>query len=134
MSLDYVEHEKQYRRQIDDTAKRYRQHNLILNTKKTKELIFYLRKSKHYCIPVTVNNENVEQVKTFKYLGIILSSDITWHDNVAAVTNKAHKRLFFMRKLKQANVDVTILRMFYKGCVVCYDLLHIIVLLSITLF
>ena len=34
---------------------------------------------------------------------------MSWHDNVAAVTNKANESLFFMRKLKQANVDVTII-------------------------
>ena len=114
-----MEHEKQYRRQIDDTTKWCKQHNLILNTKKTKELIYDLRKSEHNLIPVNVNNENVEQEKTFKYLGVILSSDMSWHDNVAVavVTNKAHKRLFFMRKLKQANVDVTILEMFYNSVV-----------------
>ena len=54
---DDLEHEKQYRRQIDDTVKWCKNNNLILNTKKTKELIYDLRKSKHNPIPVTVNNE-----------------------------------------------------------------------------
>ena len=108
---------------------------LILNTKKTKELIYDLRKSKHNLIPVNLNDENVEQVKTFKYLGDFHSSDMTWHDNVTPIINKAHKRLFFHVEIKASKCGCyNIENVLQQCCVICYDLLYIIVPWSITIF
>ena len=114
---DPLKDEASYRQQIEDTAKWCRDHNLLLNTKKTKELVYDIRRKKpvHDC--VMVNNNPVEQVATFRYLGVLLSNDMTWNDHISAITSKAHKRLFFLRKLKQAGVSANILEMFYKSVV-----------------
>ena len=106
-----------YRKQIADTVQWCRDHNLILNTKKTKELIYDVQRNKPEYTPVQVNNESVTQVKTFKYLGVLLSDDMTWSDHVGTITSKANKRLFFLRKLNQAGVDKSIMEMFYNRVV-----------------
>ena len=64
-----------------------------------------------------VNNKPVEQVATFRYLGVLLSNDMTWNDHISAITSKDHKRVFFLRKLKQAGVSANILEMLYKSVV-----------------
>ena len=64
-----------------------------------------------------MNNESVTQVKTFKYLGVLLSDDMTWRVHVGSITSKANKRLFFLRKLNQAGVDKSIMEMFYNSVV-----------------
>ena len=114
---DPAKDELLYRRQIADTAQWCRDHNLILNTKKTKELIYDVQRNKPEYTPVQVNNESVTQVKTFKYLGVLLSDDMTWSDHVGSITSEANKRLFFLRKLNQAGVDKSIMEMFYNSVV-----------------
>ena len=85
---DPAKDELLYRRQIADTVQWCRDHNLILNTKKTKELIYDVQRNKPECTPVQVNNESVTQVKTFKYLGVLLSDDMTRCDHVGSITSK----------------------------------------------
>ena len=34
-----------------------------------------------------------------------MSDDMTWSDHFGSINSKAHKRLFFLRKLNQAGVD-----------------------------
>ena len=42
---------------------------------KTKELVFDFRKKKTLLVPLTVAGEVVDEVKTFKCLGTIISCD-----------------------------------------------------------
>ena len=76
-----------------------------------------MRRNKPEYSPVLLNGEPVEIVTTFRYLGIVLSNDMTWTEHVLHVTKKAHNRLFFLRNLKQAGVDSSILVLFYKSVV-----------------
>jgi len=51
-----------------------------------------------------ISEETIEQVASFKLLGITVTDSLRWGDHVAAVTAKASKRLWFLKKLKQAGV------------------------------
>ena len=42
--------------------------------------IYDVQRSKPEYTPVQVNNESVTQVKNFKYLGVLMSDDMTWSD------------------------------------------------------
>ncbi len=75
-----------YRSEIEGVVRWCEEHNLMLNVKKTKEMIFDPRLvGKHS--PILVNQEEVEQVTTNKYLGIC-SGVIMWivfvHELVSA--------------------------------------------------
>jgi hypothetical protein len=93
-------------------------HCLLLNVRKTKEMI--LDFGTKYKAPrdcVTINNENVEIVKCYKYLGSIVDENLKWSENVHLVSSKASKRLWFLRKLRQCNVNNTILKLFYESTI-----------------
>ena len=45
----------------------------------------------------------------FKYLGVLMSDDMTWSDHFGSINSKANKCLFFLRKLNQAGVDKSIM-------------------------
>lgn len=54
---------------IDSLVEWCEKNSLIINAKKTKEVIFGLPENS-YSTSVTINNTNIEQVVSYKYLGI----------------------------------------------------------------
>ena len=54
---------------------------LELNTKKTKEIILYFRKKKQTPQPLVLQNENVERVTYYKYLGVTIIEKLDWSKN-----------------------------------------------------
>ncbi len=77
------------------------ENNLVLNTKKTKELIVDFRKSKADPLPIIINGDYVERVRSFTFLGIYLSDSLSWSTNTTAAVKKAQQRLHFLRVLKK---------------------------------
>ncbi len=43
----------------------------------------------------------VEQVNSFKFLGVHITEELTWSAHTDAVLKKAHQRLFFLRRLRK---------------------------------
>ena len=82
---------------------------LLLNTDKTKELIFDFRTNPTNIIPVVINGNVIEQVHTYKYLGVVIDDKLKWDEQASAVSKKINKLMFFLRKLNSFNVDKTIL-------------------------
>ena len=101
---------------------------LNLNVKKTKEMIIDFSTSAHDIVPVTINAEHVESVHEYKYLGNIIDDKLDGVANVKKVCKKAKQRLYFLRKLRQINVDSTIMNLFYNSviqsvvgfCIICW--------------
>ena len=45
-----------------------------------------------------LHNEALENVKSAKYLGITVASDLSWNKHIATVTSKANKALGFVKR------------------------------------
>ena len=45
---------------------------------------------------------NIEIVQTFKLLGVLVSSDLTWNVHIDYICAKASKRLYVLRILKRS--------------------------------
>ncbi|KAI3368718.1 hypothetical protein L3Q82_025413 [Scortum barcoo] len=70
-------------------------------TYKTKEVIVDYRRSRRTeHAPLLIHGEAVERVNNIKFLGIHITSDLTWSMNTAHLAKKAQQRLFFLRKLE----------------------------------
>ena len=41
--------------------------------------------------PISIGNQNVERVRTYKLLGVIISDDLKWNTHVEYVITKAAK-------------------------------------------
>ena len=50
----------------------------------------------------------------YKLLGVMISSSLKWDDHIDAIMTKAAKRLWFLKKLKQAGVSVDDLVHYYR--------------------
>ena len=92
-------------------------HFLLLNVKKTKELIFDFRKINNHHESIIIKNEIVEKVTNYKYLGVIFDERLDWVSNSDNLQSKVAQRLFFMRQLAGFKVDKVILNMFFEHCV-----------------
>ncbi|KAI3368038.1 hypothetical protein L3Q82_026864 [Scortum barcoo] len=62
-----------------------------------------------------IHGEAVERVNNIKFLGIHITSDLTWSMNTAHLVKKAQQRLFFLRKLKRAGLSPQLLTNFYRA-------------------
>ena len=79
---------------------------------KRKKWCLILGRRKRLClVPLTIAGEVVEEVKSFKFLGTTISSDLKWDENFSSAIKKAHQRLFFLRQLKK--FSHSILTQFY---------------------
>ncbi len=89
---------------------------LVLNVDKTK---FMLVSNRHNFLPdahVYINNNEIERVTTFKYLGVTLSDKLSWSIHINNITKQARKLLGFLyRSFYKTNPDLIFT--FYKTVV-----------------
>ena len=93
---------------------KWREENyLILNVSKTKEMIIDFRRQKRTPIPLVINNERVEIVHTYKYLGFTVDDKLNWHEHCNELIKKINKRMYFLRKLELFRLNNEVLYTFY---------------------
>ena len=88
---------------------------LHLNLKKTKCLVILI---KHHPPPppppsFTVSNTSIEQVPSFCYLGVMISSDLSWSLHISLTCSKA-KRFWGFLCRNFRNCDASCLSYLYK--------------------
>ena len=77
---------------------------LDLHVGKTKEMVIDFRRKIDRPEPVALKGDATERIENYKYLGVLLDSTLRWKENTNAVLQKAHTRLFSLRKLKSLRV------------------------------
>jgi len=91
---------------------------LTFNTSKCKTML--ISRKKCSClppIPLSVNGTILEVVPTFNYLGVLLSSDLSWSSHIQGVCNKARKILGLMCRRYYQYSDSRILCQLYLSLV-----------------
>ena len=86
------------------------------------------RRNRTVISPIVINGEPVEQVDSFKYLGVILDEKLSFTEHVTAVQKKSQQRLHVLRKLRAFYVDPLLLLRLYRSiiepvltyCNICY--------------
>ncbi len=101
--------ETAYREKVSTLTKWCQKNHLSLNIDKTKELVVDFRRQSREHTPITIDKTPVEQVNTFKFLGVHITEDLTWSAHTDAVLKKAHQRLFFLRRLRKFGTSPSIL-------------------------
>ena len=90
---------------------------LDLNVSKTKQLIVDFRTSETIDTPLLINDVAVEDVKEYKYLGTIIDNSFTFSTNIDSLYNKLRSRLYFVRQMRNLNMDSKIMELFYKSII-----------------
>ena len=106
-------HDDGYRSEIKNLSHWCKDNYLLINVKKTKEIIIDFRNRETSVKPVYVNDTAVEIVSEYKYLGTIIDDRLNWNKNTENVYKKCQQRLHFLRKLRSFDVDIKLLKLFY---------------------
>lgn len=84
-------------------------HKLIVNTDKTK--IMFIKIPDHQQYSIKYNNENLQHIEQFKYLGIIIDSQLNWKPQINQLKSKLSSIAGIFRKISSitpANIHNTI--------------------------
>ena len=92
---------------------------LTLNLKKTKSmLIGSSRKLANIpSLSLSIFDSNVDSIDSFKYLGIILSSDFIWSEHVDHVITKVNQRLGLLRRVRRHLLPFQARLLFYNSLI-----------------
>ena len=88
----------------DRIAKHVNDNNMKLNPTKCKEMLVCFQKALPDIPQITIGDDKLERVPSYKLLGVHVSNNLTWNEHVDAVTKKTTKRIYFIRLLKRAGV------------------------------
>lgn len=90
---------------------------LNLNVKKTMEMFFDFRRNKNDYSVLSIKNDLVRVVNSYKYLGVYIDDQLTFSENVQHLYKKGLQRVHHLRILNNMKIDSQILSMFYKSIV-----------------
>lgn len=106
--------ETAYRKEVEHLATWCKEHNLVLNNKKTKEVIVDFRiKGQLNHIALFIGSDKVQRVPSFKFLGLTVTEDLSWGINTTSAVGKAQQHLFYLWKLSRAKLPKQLLVNFY---------------------
>lgn len=88
--------------------------HLLLNSSKTKELIISNLRHQPITQPLMVQNSEIEQVLSFKYLGTTITSKADFSLAVSHTVTKARRRLHLIRRLRHLGVDNKLITLCHK--------------------
>ncbi len=97
--------ESAYRQEVKELAVWCSLNNLELNTLKTVEMIVDFRRNPPALPPLTIMNNTVNAVESFRFLGTTISQDLKWDTHIDSIVKKAQQRMYVLRQLKKFNLS-----------------------------
>ena len=93
---------------------------LSINTSKTKLILFRScnKKQKHN-ITISINDENIKQVKNTTFLGIVIDECLTWNDHLDLIAKKVIKSTGVIAKIRHFTT-LNALKLIYYALVYPY--------------
>ena len=90
--------------QVNNIVEYATTNEMEVNFIKTKLMLFNTAKKRDFMPTVKVNNQYIDLVEQFKLIGVIITSDLNWNANTEAITKKGYARIWYLRRLKSANL------------------------------
>ena len=87
---------------------------LLLNAKKTKFMLFSLKRNIANDFAIKLNGENVNRVESTQFLGICIDSKLSWCDHSKYIKNKVRKGIGILYKGKKLFKQSTLLTLYYS--------------------
>ena len=72
---------------------------MLINSKKTKAMIFNFTHNYKFSTQLRNNNMNIDVVPEIKILGTIITQDINWNKNTQHIIQKVNKRMLLIKKI-----------------------------------
>ena len=86
---------------------------MLINEKKTKTIIFNYTDNYQFTTRLSINDKNIEVIDSTRLLGTIISRDLRWDLNTAAIVKKANARMQLLRKVAGFGASVDDLKIIY---------------------
>jgi hypothetical protein len=93
--------ETAYREEVRDLSVWCNDNKLSLNVINTKEMMVDYRKRRTEHSPILIDGAVVEQVESFKFLGVHITNKLTWSKHNKTVVKRARQNLLPLRRLKR---------------------------------
>ena len=78
----------------------YKADNYIkLNLAKTKLMLFNPCKNKDFMPEIAVEGTRIDLVEETKLLGVVVSSNLSWHSNTEYIAKRFNNKLWVLRRL-----------------------------------
>ena len=77
-----------------------------LNVQKSNILIFNESRNFQFSTRLQLENFILDILDNTKLLGVIISSDLTWHKNTKSLVSKGYQRIIILKKLFEFNVPM----------------------------
>ena len=88
---------------------------LTLNRSKCKTML--LSRKNHQLNPLFIQDETIEQVCCYKYLGLIITPNLKWDDHIERITIRARRLLGYLYRVYYRNVESKYLVNLYTSLV-----------------
>ena len=90
--------------------------SLTLNATKCKQMV--ITRSKTYHHPqLYLSGQPLEQVQSYKYLGVIITSDLSWSVHIQSICLKSRRLVGLLYRQFYDNANSNTLRQFYLSCI-----------------
>ena len=101
-SSDPMTLEIELKQNLDMVANWFKSNHLTLNIKKIKLMMFgtWQALSKFKDISLTYDNNDIEIVDKFKYLGVVFDPHLSWCEHVNHMSSNISKRIGVIRRIK----------------------------------
>ena len=92
---------------------------LSVNSQKTKAMVFHTQSRQVLPPALLIDNTPIEYVKEFRYLGIILDTNLTWKPHLKNISQKIAKTNGVLTKMKNF-LPQDVLKLMYNSLIVPY--------------
>jgi len=99
-SFEYIQ--KNLKIEIENLCKWCATHGMIINREKTKCMLLTPPRCVNKTMQLHINNEAIEQVATFKYLGIQIDAQLNFNEHYEEVCQKMSSRTHLLRRHKSS--------------------------------
>ncbi len=89
----------------------------LLSMQRRQKKWFFGLPENSYPPPVIINNAKIEQVFSYKYLGIYVDAALSWSAHTDYICGKIQQRIYFLRRLRSFGTSKSILLLFFQSIV-----------------
>ena len=105
----------QLQAELDNLSNYATVYKMKINEAKTKIMLFNCSTKRDFHPEIQLEGKKLEVVQQMKLLGVVITSDLKWHENTKHITKKAFGRLWLMKRLKSMGASAeTLLDVYCK--------------------
>ena len=85
---------------VDESVKWFRMNKLLVNIDKCHVMLISGRNTSRYSLNIDIDGVKIPHVRSAKYLGVVINSELKWTDHINELSSLLSSRLYILRKLR----------------------------------